>query len=123
MEIVMHLEATPGGGETSTGMAQVQSQLTNITMQLQDMAKAKVVHEHVWCTMCHIEGHHRNECPTLGIHGDRVHQIHFQLDLRPSGVIFADNGDIYLPMPNTTKISKDYTYSIFVSSANPWGMM
>jgi hypothetical protein len=48
----MHLEATPGGGETSTGMAQVQSQLTNLTMQLQDMAKAKVVHEHVWCTMC-----------------------------------------------------------------------
>jgi hypothetical protein len=44
MEIVMHLEAMPGGGETSVGMAQVQSHLTNLTMQLQDMAKAKVVH-------------------------------------------------------------------------------
>jgi hypothetical protein len=35
-------------------------------MQLQDMDKAKVVHEHVWCTMCHKKGHHRNEFPTLG---------------------------------------------------------
>jgi hypothetical protein len=35
-------------------------------MQLQDMAKAKVVHEHVWCTMYYPKGHHRNECPTLG---------------------------------------------------------
>jgi hypothetical protein len=53
VEIVMHLEATLGGGETSIGIAQVQYQLTNLTMQLQDMDKAKVVCEHVWCTMFH----------------------------------------------------------------------
>jgi hypothetical protein len=66
VEIVMHLEAMPGGGETSTGLAQVQSQLANMTMQLQDMEKMKVVHEHVWCTMCWSEGHRRDECPMLG---------------------------------------------------------
>jgi hypothetical protein len=63
---ILCLEATLGDGETWPGLVQVQSQVTNITMQLQHMAKAKVVWEHVWCTMCHIEGHHRNECPTLG---------------------------------------------------------
>jgi hypothetical protein len=41
------------------GLAQVQSQLANLTMQLQDMAKEKVMHEHVWCTTCRFEGHHR----------------------------------------------------------------
>jgi hypothetical protein len=50
----------------SARLAQVQSQLTNLIMQLQDMVKAKVVHGNVWCTLCHIEGHHRNECPMLG---------------------------------------------------------
>jgi hypothetical protein len=66
LEIEMCLEVMLGGGETSTRLAQVQSQLTNITMQLQDMVKAKVVREHVWCTMCHIEGHHRKKCPMMG---------------------------------------------------------
>jgi hypothetical protein len=32
MEIAMRLEATPRGGETLVGLAQVQSQLTNLTM-------------------------------------------------------------------------------------------
>jgi hypothetical protein len=66
MEIAMHLEATPGGGETSVGLVQVQYQLANLTMQLQDMDKVR------WCMrMCGVlrathKGHHRNECPTLG---------------------------------------------------------
>jgi hypothetical protein len=30
------------------------------------MENKKVVHEHVWCTMCRLEGHSRDECPTLG---------------------------------------------------------
>jgi hypothetical protein len=34
VEITMHLEATPGGTETSVGLAQVQSQLANLTIQL-----------------------------------------------------------------------------------------
>jgi hypothetical protein len=49
----------------SAGLAQVQSQLTNLTMQLQDMEKRKVVREHVWCTTYRIEGHHRDKCPVL----------------------------------------------------------
>jgi hypothetical protein len=52
-------------GETSTGLAQVQSQLANLMMQLQDMAKMKVMHEHVWCTTCHSEGNQRDEFPIL----------------------------------------------------------
>jgi hypothetical protein len=43
----IHLEAMPGGGETSTGLTQVQSQLSNLIKKLQDMAKDKVVHNHV----------------------------------------------------------------------------
>jgi hypothetical protein len=65
VEITMRLEATPGGTETSIRLAQVQSQLANLTIQLQDMAKTKVMHEHIWCTTCHSEGHHRDECPVL----------------------------------------------------------
>jgi hypothetical protein len=45
-----------GGGETSIGLVQVQSQLANLMMQLQDMEKEKVVCEHVWCTMCQVRG-------------------------------------------------------------------
>jgi hypothetical protein len=37
----MCLEATLGGAETSTGLAQVQLQLANLMMQLQDMAKKR----------------------------------------------------------------------------------
>jgi hypothetical protein len=47
IEISMHLEATSGGAETSVGLAQVQSQISNITMQLKYMAKRKVMHENV----------------------------------------------------------------------------
>jgi hypothetical protein len=36
-------------------------------MKLQDIAKDKVVHENLWCTLFHAKGHHRNECPALGI--------------------------------------------------------
>jgi hypothetical protein len=63
----MHLEISMlGGVETSAGLAQVQSQLGNLTMQLQYMAKTKVVHENVWFTMFHTKGHHKNEFPMLG---------------------------------------------------------
>jgi hypothetical protein len=62
----MCLESTLEGGETSSGLVQVKSQLTNITMKLQYMAKAKVVHDHVWCTMCRTKVHHRIKCLMLG---------------------------------------------------------
>jgi hypothetical protein len=62
----MHLDSTMGGGVTSIVLTQVQSKLTNITMQIQDMENINVVHAHVWCTRCRIDGHHQNECPMLG---------------------------------------------------------
>jgi hypothetical protein len=62
----MHLEALPRGGEKLVGLAHVQSHLANLTMQLKDMAKAKVVWENVWSNMCCVEGHHRNKCLMLG---------------------------------------------------------
>jgi hypothetical protein len=61
----MHMESTPEGGEILVGLVQVKYQLANLTMQLQDMEKTKVVCEHVWCTMCRSKRHHREECPTL----------------------------------------------------------
>jgi hypothetical protein len=50
IEIVVRLEATPRGAETLTRLVQVQLQLANLKIQLQDMAKSKAMHEHVWCT-------------------------------------------------------------------------
>jgi len=61
----MHLEATPRGVETSVGLAQVWSQLANLMMQLHDMAKVKVVCEHIWCTTYHSKRHRRYEFPAL----------------------------------------------------------
>jgi hypothetical protein len=62
----MLLESMLGGGNTSIGMAHVKSHIVNLTMKLQDVGKAMVVWENVWCILCHEEGHHRNECPMMG---------------------------------------------------------
>jgi hypothetical protein len=51
---------------TSTGLVQGQYHLVNLTMQLKDMEEANLVCENVWCTLFCVEGHHTNECPTLG---------------------------------------------------------
>ena len=48
--------------ETSVGMAQIQNQLENLTLQLQDIKKSKEVREEVWCTKCRTEGHFREHC-------------------------------------------------------------
>ena len=48
--------------ETSAGMQQTQSQLANLTLQLQDMRKVKEVREEVWCTKCRTKGHSREHC-------------------------------------------------------------
>jgi hypothetical protein len=45
MEIVMCLEAAPRGGEKLVEMEQVKYDLRNRMMQIQDMAKAKAMHE------------------------------------------------------------------------------
>ena len=44
LELAMKLESTPVG-ETSAGMMQIQSQLSNLTLQLQDIKKGKEVQE------------------------------------------------------------------------------
>jgi hypothetical protein len=68
VEIAMHLESMIGGNKMSVELVHVQSQLANLTMQLHDMAKAKVVYEYVWCTLYRAEGHHRKECSMLRIY-------------------------------------------------------
>lgn len=62
LEIVMNLEVSHIV-ETSFGMAQIQSQLINITLQLQDINKCKERREEVWCTKCIIESHSKEHCP------------------------------------------------------------
>jgi hypothetical protein len=79
------------GGYTRRGkyiatLEQVQSQLANLTMQLQDMAKTKVMYEHVCCTTCRDEGNRRDVCPLLGNYVADECIVHFQLGLRRNGV-------------------------------------
>jgi hypothetical protein len=62
----MPMEVTLRGGETLIGLVQVQSHLANLMMKLQDMAKEKFMHEHVWHTTCRFEGSRIDECPILG---------------------------------------------------------
>jgi DnaJ-class molecular chaperone len=68
LEIAMKLEASPIG-ETSSGMSQIQNQLTTLTLELQSMKNGKEQryeprHE-VWCTGCKGEGHDHEHCPLL----------------------------------------------------------
>jgi hypothetical protein len=61
LEITMKLQASLVE-ENGAGMAQLQSKLEVITIQLQDIVKGKEKRKEVWCTTCRIEGHHNNEC-------------------------------------------------------------
>jgi hypothetical protein len=65
VKIVMCIEATPRGAKTSVRLAHFQSQMAKLKIKLQDMAKTKVVCEHVWCTTCCSEGHRIDECLVL----------------------------------------------------------
>ena len=47
--ITMKLEASPVG-ETGIGMSQIQSQLENLSIQLQYIKKGKEVCEELWCS-------------------------------------------------------------------------
>ena len=58
----MKLEASPLQ-EASVRMAQIHSQLANLTLQLQDIKKGKEIREEVWCTKCRTEGHSKEHCP------------------------------------------------------------
>jgi hypothetical protein len=64
LNITMKLEASPVG-ENGAGMAQVQSQLAALTIQLQKISKWKENNEEVWCVTCIKEFHHKNEFPTF----------------------------------------------------------
>ena len=46
-------------------MAQVQSQLDVLTLQLHDMTKMKEKMDEDWCTYCKVDNHFKNQCPTL----------------------------------------------------------
>ena len=45
--------------ETGVGMMQIQSQLSNLTLQLQDIKKGKEIQEELWCTRCITEIYHK----------------------------------------------------------------
>ena len=61
----MRLEATLVGHDSAIGMAQLQSQLPVLALQMQEVVKGKEVRMNVWCTICRREGHHKSECPDL----------------------------------------------------------
>ena len=58
----MKLEASPIG-ENAVGMNQIQTQLENLTLQLQDIKKGKEQHEDIWCIRCRTDGHTKDTCP------------------------------------------------------------
>ena len=59
----MKLEASPIG-DGAIGMVQIQSQLANLTIQLQDIKKGKEAQEDLWCTKCRTDGHTKDNCLT-----------------------------------------------------------
>ena len=46
-------------------MMQIQSQLTNLTVELLDIKRGKEVQEELWCTRCRTDGHHHDNFPVL----------------------------------------------------------
>ena len=57
----MKMEASPIS-ETRVGMNKIQLQLANSTIQLKDIKKGREHREEIWCTQCHGEGHHKDQC-------------------------------------------------------------
>ena len=51
LELEMKLEASPIG-DGAIGMIQIQSQLDNITIQIQYIKRGKEVQEDLWCMRC-----------------------------------------------------------------------
>jgi hypothetical protein len=64
LEIAMKLESAPMG-ESSSGMSQILSQLTSLSLQVEDMKKdkGKDKREDIWCIRCKSEGHDKEHCP------------------------------------------------------------
>jgi hypothetical protein len=60
----MKLESTPMG-ESSSGMSQILSQLTSLSLQVEDMKKdkGKDKREDISCVRCRSKGHDKEHCP------------------------------------------------------------
>jgi hypothetical protein len=60
----MKLESSPMG-ECSSGMSQILSQLTSLSVQVEDMKKnkAKDKREDIWCVRYRSEGHDKEHFP------------------------------------------------------------
>ena len=59
----MKLETSPIAD--NSGIAQIQAQLAEMSMELHDIKKCKIVREEVWCTRCKKEGHDREHFPAV----------------------------------------------------------
>ena len=59
LEIGMKLEVSLVG-ESGARTTQIQSQLANMSTQIQDIKKGKEIDEYVLCTRCKIEDHHKD---------------------------------------------------------------
>ena len=64
LEATMKLEASPVG-ENVFGMNQIQEYLANLTLQLQEIKKAKEDRDDIWCTHFHAGGHTNDACLTF----------------------------------------------------------
>jgi hypothetical protein len=64
LDITMKLESAPMG-ESSSGMNQISSQLTSLSLQVEDMKKdkGKYKREDIWCVRCRSKGHDKEHCP------------------------------------------------------------
>jgi hypothetical protein len=64
LDIAMKLESTPMG-ESISGMSQILSQVTSLSLQVEDMKKdkGKDKREDIWCVICRLEGHDKEHCP------------------------------------------------------------
>jgi hypothetical protein len=60
----MKLESYPMG-ESSSGMSQILSQLTSLSLQVEKMKKDKEKdkREDIWCVICKLEGHDKGHYP------------------------------------------------------------
>jgi hypothetical protein len=60
----LKLESTPMG-ESSSGMSQILSQLTSLSLRVEDMKKdkGKYKREYIWCFKCRLEGHDKEHYP------------------------------------------------------------
>jgi hypothetical protein len=60
----MKLESSPMG-EFNSCMSQILSQLTSLSLQVEDMNKhtGKDKREDIWCIRCKSEGHDKGHCP------------------------------------------------------------